>query len=426
MIDERSTTGPLVLDDSLTIDEVADVALRHRPVELAERRGPDRRGPRADRADLVEATARLRPDDGCRSDEARARRRRRAARLQQPDAARAPHRHGRGVPEAAVRADDAGQLAASRAAGRAPASSSAEHLVAALNAGFAPRGAHDRLAGPVRPGAARRPRRARSPARASTPPSCSASGCSPGVRAKEALAFINSNAFTLGWTALALQRRRRCSIASTRPRPSRSRACSATSRRSTRPSGTRGRFPGSRADDRAHAGAARRRHAAGGDAASPPAGPADDARDPADARGGAHRARTCARDRGDRARLVARQPRGGARRPRALERQLRLGALRRHARLRPPRAGARPDRVLRARQQARLLGVQRAADRPAGGRRRERGRPRDHRLRRQRRGRRGPPAGASDDARVLDVEHGRGHRGSRSSRRRSPLGASRR
>ncbi|MDX6567937.1 MAG: histidine ammonia-lyase, partial [Gaiellales bacterium] len=36
MIEERSLADPLVLDDALTIDELADVALRHRRIELSD------------------------------------------------------------------------------------------------------------------------------------------------------------------------------------------------------------------------------------------------------------------------------------------------------------------------------------------------------------------------------------------------------
>ena len=61
-------------------------------------------------------------------------------------------------------------------------------------------------------------------------------------------------------------------------------------------------------------------------------------------------------DRRGRARLVARQPVHRPRRPRALDRQLRLGPLRRHARLPAPGAGARHHRLLRALEQARHSG----------------------------------------------------------------------
>ena len=54
MIHERSVTDPLLLDDALTLDELADVALRHRPVELADAaRGPHRARPRSVTDDLL-------------------------------------------------------------------------------------------------------------------------------------------------------------------------------------------------------------------------------------------------------------------------------------------------------------------------------------------------------------------------------------
>ena len=36
MLDERAATGPFVLDSSLTIDDVAAIAIGHRPIALSE------------------------------------------------------------------------------------------------------------------------------------------------------------------------------------------------------------------------------------------------------------------------------------------------------------------------------------------------------------------------------------------------------
>ena len=81
------------------------------------------------------------------------------------------------------------------------------------------------------------------------------------------------------------------------------------------------------------------------------------------------------------------------------------------ARLPAAGAGARPHRLLRAGEQARLLGVQRPAHRPARGRRIQPGRPRHRRLRGDGGRRRGAAAGPADDARGADHEHRRGDRG---------------
>ena len=287
----------------------------------------------------------------------------------------------------------------------------ADHLVAALNAGFAPRVRTVGIARPVRPRAARRPRvRARRRGRVrrgACPPRTAAVAPAPQgeprVRQLERVHARLDGACAAPRVGAARSLRRGCG-AHVRGH--------ARQRAGARPRGRRGpsaaRVEG---DDRADAGAARRRRAADGRAAPAPAGPADDAHRPADARRCPHGARACPRDRRDRARLVARQPGDRARRACHLQRQLRLGALRDHARLRPAGARARADRLVRAREQAGVLGVQRTADGPARGRRRERGRARDHGLRCERRGCRGTAAGTSDDARALDDEHGRGHRG---------------
>ena len=111
--------------------------------------------------------------------------------------------------------------------------------------------------------------------------------------------------------------------------------------------------------------------------------------------------------------LVARQPVHQPRRPRALERQLRLRPLRRHPRLPAHRPRSRITASCERVEQARPLRLQRPADRPARRRREQRRRPRHRRLRRE---------AATAEARllaqpttleVLDDEHGRGHRGPR-------------
>ena len=122
--------------------------------------------------------------------------------------------------------------------------------------------------------------------------------------AKEALAFVNSNAFTLGWTALALAGRRGAAgrvrpvgDAHVRGHGGECRGARPGDRRC--PAGARTGRP-----DRPAAGAAGRRHADRGRPAPRAAGSADDARRPADPRRRQGRARPRGRDRRSRARRL--------------------------------------------------------------------------------------------------------------------------
>jgi histidine ammonia-lyase len=207
MIHERSTTGPLVLDDSLTIDEVADVALRRRPVELADAARARIAAARALTEQMVEGDQRV---YGLTTGVGALKRVRVAAdeQLGFNSLMLRAHRTGTGkdAPEAAVRAAMLAQLAGFAHGWSGAGVALAEHLAAALNASFAPRvrtigslGQSD--LGPLADLA------------------CALAGEGEyagelrrlGLQAwrplsKEGLAFVNSNAFTLGWTALALQR----------------------------------------------------------------------------------------------------------------------------------------------------------------------------------------------------------------------------
>ena len=196
-------------DDALTIDDArrrraarhAGSSCRTEPAPASQ---PPSGGPTMRRADR----ARVRVDDGRRRAQARARRGRRAARLQQPDAPLAPDGHRRGRTQAAVLARRC-----------SPARRVRARLVGCgLRSRRAPRGraecrlrtarAHDRLARPVRSGsladlaAGRWASTVYDPRAAPPRPRA----VDPAPLAKEGLAFINSNAFTLGWTALALDR----------------------------------------------------------------------------------------------------------------------------------------------------------------------------------------------------------------------------
>jgi histidine ammonia-lyase len=207
MIHERSATEPLVLDDTLTIDELADVALRHRRIELS-----------AAARERI-AVARDLTDEMLAGDQrvyglttgVGAMKRVRVGADEQlgfNSLLLRAHRTGTGkdAPEAAVRAAMVAQLGGFARGWSGAGLELAEHLVAALNAGFAPRvrtigslgqsdlgPLADLACGLVGDGEyADELRRL---------------GLEPWIpRSKEALAFVNSNAFTLGWTALALYR----------------------------------------------------------------------------------------------------------------------------------------------------------------------------------------------------------------------------
>jgi histidine ammonia-lyase len=207
MLDHRASTGPLVLDAVLTIDDVADVALRGRQIELSD----------AARARI--SAARVVAEDLLAGDEhvyglttgVGALKRVRVSADEQLGFNRLllrAHRTGTGpdAPEAAVRAAMLAQLAGFAHGWSGAGIELAEHLVAALNAGFAPRvrtigslgqsdlgPLADLACGLIGEGA--------------YADELAALGLEPWrPLAKEALAFVNSNAFTLGWTALALHR----------------------------------------------------------------------------------------------------------------------------------------------------------------------------------------------------------------------------
>jgi histidine ammonia-lyase len=197
----------LLLDDVLTIDELADVALYHRPIALS------------DGARERIAAARQLTEDMLASDQrvyglttgVGALKRVRVGADEQLGFNRLmlrAHRTGTGVdaPESAVRAAMVAQLGGFARGWSGAGLELADHLVAALNAGFAPRvrtigslgqsdlgPLADLACGLVGEGEyADELRRL---------------GLEPWrPRSKEGLAFINSNAFTLGWTALALHR----------------------------------------------------------------------------------------------------------------------------------------------------------------------------------------------------------------------------
>ncbi len=122
------------------------------------RPGADRRGTRRHRQPARPGRARLRPDHRRRRAQARIGRRRRAGRVQPPDAALPPHGHRPRRCRARGAGGDAGAggrvrarpLGRARRAGRPP-DRRPERRARAPHA-------HDRFAGPVRPGAAGRPR----------------------------------------------------------------------------------------------------------------------------------------------------------------------------------------------------------------------------------------------------------------------------
>jgi histidine ammonia-lyase len=204
---DRQRVNGLVLDDALTIDELADVALHHRPIALS------------DGARERIAAARQLAEDMLASDQrvyglttgVGALKRVRVGADEQLGFNRLmlrAHRTGTGAdaPEAAVRAAMVAQLGGFARGWSGAGLELADHLVAALNADFAPRvrtigslGQSD--LGPLADLA------------------CALAGEGEYAselrrlglepwrpRSKEGLAFINSNAFTLGWTALALHR----------------------------------------------------------------------------------------------------------------------------------------------------------------------------------------------------------------------------
>ncbi len=207
MLDERAATEPFVLDSSLTLDDVAAIAIGRRPVSLSE----------AARARI--ADARSVTEDLLAGDErvyglttgVGALKRVRVGLDQQLDFNRLllrSHRTGTGAdaPPEAVRAAMVAQLGGFARGYSGVGLALADHLVAALNAGFTPRvrtigslgqsdlgPLADLACGLIGEGA--------------YADELAALGLEPWrPLAKEALAFVNSNAFTLGWTALALQR----------------------------------------------------------------------------------------------------------------------------------------------------------------------------------------------------------------------------
>ncbi len=207
MLDERAATGPFVLDSSLTLDDVAAIAIGHRPIALSE----------AARGRI--AAARSVTEELLAGDEhvyglttgVGALKRVRVGLEEQLDFNRLllrAHRTGTGAdaPAAAVRAAMVAQLGGFARGYSGAGLALAEHLVAALNAGFTPRvrtigslgqsdlgPLADLACGLIGEGA--------------YAGELAALGLEPWrPLAKEALAFVNSNAFTLGWTALALQR----------------------------------------------------------------------------------------------------------------------------------------------------------------------------------------------------------------------------
>jgi histidine ammonia-lyase len=207
VIDERAAADPLVLDDVLGIDELADVALRRRRIELSDAARERIAAARTATDELLEGDERV---YGLTTGVGAMKRVRVAADEQfgfNSLLLRA-HRTGTGpdAPEAAVRAAMIAQLAGFARGWSGVGLEVADHLVAALNAGLAPRvrtigslGQSD--LGPLadlacalvgdRDYAEELARLGLQPWR---------------PRPKEALAFVNSNAFTLGWTALALHR----------------------------------------------------------------------------------------------------------------------------------------------------------------------------------------------------------------------------
>ncbi len=207
MIEERSLADPLVLDDALTIDELADVALRHRRVELSDSARTRIAAARRLTEDMLAGDRRV---YGLTTGVGALKRVRVGAdeQLGFNHLMLRAHRTGTGAdaPEAAVRAAMVAQLAGFAHGWSGVGIELAEHLVAALNAGFAPRvrtigslGQSD--LGPLADlacGLVGVDAYAEELARL---------GLGPWrPLAKEGLAFINSNAFTLGWTALALYR----------------------------------------------------------------------------------------------------------------------------------------------------------------------------------------------------------------------------
>ena len=207
MIDERAATDPLVLDDALAIDELADVALRHRRIELS------------DAARERIAAARSATDELLAGDErvyglttgVGAMKRVRVGVDEQfsfNSLLLRAHRTGTGpdAPAAAVRAAMVAQLAGFARGWSGVGLEIADHLVAALNAGFAPRvrtvgslGQSD--LGPLADLACALV------GEGGYAEELARLGLQPWrPRPKESLAFVNSNAFTLGWTALALHR----------------------------------------------------------------------------------------------------------------------------------------------------------------------------------------------------------------------------
>jgi len=196
---------PLQLDDRLTVADVADVAVRHRPIALA----GDARA-RIDRARQVtdELLARGERVYGLTTGVG-ALKRVSVGVVEQPHFNRLmllSHRTGTGplVDEAVVRAAMLAQLAGFARGRSGVRVELADVLVAALNAGLAP---HVRTTGSL--GQSDLGPLADLAAALVGDGDWGAELARLGLEpwqptAKEALAFINSNAFTLGWTALAL------------------------------------------------------------------------------------------------------------------------------------------------------------------------------------------------------------------------------
>jgi histidine ammonia-lyase len=207
VIDERAAAGPLVLDDVLGIDELADVALRHRRIELSDAARERIAAARAATDELLEGDERV---YGLTTGVGVMKRVRVAAdeQLGFNSLLLRAHRTGTGAdaPEPAVRAAMVAQLAGFARGWSGVGLEIADHLVAALNAGLAPRvrtigslGQSD--LGPLADLACALV------GDGEYADDLARLGLEPWrPRPKEALAFVNSNAFTLGWTALALHR----------------------------------------------------------------------------------------------------------------------------------------------------------------------------------------------------------------------------
>jgi histidine ammonia-lyase len=207
VIDERAAAGPVTLDGALTIDQVADIALRHRPLVLSEAARERIAAARAVTDELLAGDERV---YGLTTGVGALKRVRVTAdeQLGFNRLLLRAHRTGTGpdAPEAAVRAAMLAQVSGFAHGWSGVGVDLADHLVAALNAGFAPRVRSigslgqsdlgplaDLACGLIGEGddADELQRLGLEPWR---------------PQHKESLAFVNSNAFTLGWAALAVHR----------------------------------------------------------------------------------------------------------------------------------------------------------------------------------------------------------------------------